>query len=41
MVILAEFSREINRENGVVYSESKDFQIGSRSFRTVKEPPAR
>lgn len=25
--------------NGVVYSESKDFQIGSRSFRAVKEAP--
>jgi len=25
--------------NGVVFSEAKDFQIGSRSFRAVKEPP--
>lgn len=25
--------------NGVVYSVEKDFQIGSRSFRAVKEPP--
>jgi hypothetical protein len=27
--------------NGVVYSESKDFQIGSRSFRAVKEASVR